>query len=176
VGVKLDAVRPDPPLLPAGADARRAVEDAERFADEELQMVPRRLALALARQGRDAIRAADDGPLGPLLYRNATARWLAGKAIARFFAVNPRSEQRPLAKLPGLLDRVDGWIADGTLGGETPNVADFMIAPCRALLTYRPDLKPEVERLPAGRLVSRLLAWAPRPTAAPSDRSRARPA
>jgi hypothetical protein len=57
-----------------------------------------------------------------------------------------------------MLDRIDAWIEDGTLNGERPNVADFMIAPCLALLTYRPDTRPEIERRPAGRLVSRLLA------------------
>src|SRR5687767_10682881 len=35
----LDEIKPDPPLLPS-----KAVEEAERWGDEELQPVPRRMA------------------------------------------------------------------------------------------------------------------------------------
>jgi glutathione S-transferase len=153
----LDARQPDPPLLPADPQARAAVEEAERWADEEFQMASRRLVLALALHGREAMAAARDGPLGPLLYGNETARRLGGRVIARFFRVNPRSEARLLARLPAQLDRIDAWIADGTLNGERLNVADFMVVPCLALLTYRPDLRAEIERRPAWRLVSRVL-------------------
>jgi glutathione S-transferase len=152
----LDAERPQPRLLPADPDARRAVEEAERWGDEELQMYARRLVLAVGLRGREAVRAADDGPLGPLLYRNPTARWLGTKVIARFFKVNQRSEQRLLSRLPETLDRVDGWIADGTLNGEQLNAADFMIAPSLALLSYREDARTELERRPAGELVHRI--------------------
>jgi glutathione S-transferase len=75
--------------------------------------------------------------------------------------VNAGSEQRLLARLPAELDRVDAWIADGTLNGERLNVADFVIAQCLALLAYRPDVAPEIERRPAGRLVSRRLGQRP---------------
>jgi glutathione S-transferase len=153
----LDAKQPDPPLLPADPQARRAVEEAERFADEELQMVARRLVLALVHQGRAAVDGARDGPLGPLLYADDRVRWVAAHGIARFFNVNPQTEARLLGQLPAMLDRIDGWIAGGTLDGERLNVADLMIAPCLALLTYRPDLRPEVARRPAGRLLSRVI-------------------
>ena len=56
-----------------------------------------------------------------------------------------------------MLDRVDSWIADGVLGGEQLNAADFMIAPSLALLCYRRDLRGELERRPLIRLVDRLL-------------------
>ena len=28
-----------------------------------------------------------------------------------------------------MIDRVDSWIADGVLGGDEPNAADYQIAP-----------------------------------------------
>ena len=40
---ELDQLRPTPPLFPADPAQRAAVEDAERWGDEELQSVPRRL-------------------------------------------------------------------------------------------------------------------------------------
>jgi glutathione S-transferase len=39
----LDSAHPDPPLLPADPDARRAVEEAERWGNEVLQMEARRI-------------------------------------------------------------------------------------------------------------------------------------
>jgi glutathione S-transferase len=39
----LDELVPDPPLFPRDAAARRRVEDAERWGDEVLQEVPRRI-------------------------------------------------------------------------------------------------------------------------------------
>ena len=42
----LDEIQPDPPLFPADPARRAAVEEAERWGDEELQMVARRIGLA----------------------------------------------------------------------------------------------------------------------------------
>src|ERR1700744_6300798 len=39
----LDRIQPEPPLFPADPDKRAAVEDAERFGDEELQHPLRQL-------------------------------------------------------------------------------------------------------------------------------------
>jgi glutathione S-transferase len=160
----LDRLRPDPPLFPTDAERRRAVEEAERWGDEVLQMVARRLALAASLHGPDGlINRGDDGRLGPLLWRHATIRLTGARMIARFvFGAGSQAESQLLAELPGMLDRVDGWIESGVLNGEELNAADFMIAPSLALLCYRPDVRPQIERRPAIRLVDRLL---PDPTA-----------
>ncbi|MEA2432173.1 MAG: glutathione S-transferase, partial [Thermoleophilaceae bacterium] len=44
----LEDRHPDPPLFPADPEQRRAVEEAERWANEKLQMAARRIALAHA--------------------------------------------------------------------------------------------------------------------------------
>src|SRR4051812_9643063 len=44
----LDEIRPDPPLFPEDPERRRLVEEAERWGDEILQMVARRLVVAAA--------------------------------------------------------------------------------------------------------------------------------
>ena len=56
-----------------------------------------------------------------------------------------------------MLDRVDGWIEAGVLNGEELNAADFMIAPSLALLSYRPDVRQEIEQRRAIELLDRLL-------------------
>ena len=64
---------------------RAAVEEAERWGDEELQMVARRLALAAAMHGPDALaNRGDDGRLGPLLFRSTTVRRAGVGFIRRF--------------------------------------------------------------------------------------------
>jgi hypothetical protein len=59
--------------------------------------------------------------------------------------------------VPATLDRIDSWIAEGVIGQDRLNVADFMIAPSLALILYRPDVRPVVEGRPALELVDRLL-------------------
>ena len=63
-----------------------------------------------------------------------------------------------------MLDRVDGWIGAGVLNGEDLNAADFIIAPSLALLSYRRDLRAQVEARPAAELVERVL---PAPSVTP---------
>jgi hypothetical protein len=122
-------------------------------------MAVRRLGLAAALHGPDAlVDRGDSGRLGPLLWRQPTVRRVGAGFLARFvFRANPSAEQELLLALPGMLDRVDGWIATGVLNGDELNAADFMIAPCLALLCYRRDLRPEIERRPAIQLVNRVL-------------------
>jgi len=155
----LEEVQPDPPLFPAEPDRRLAVEEAERWGDEIFQMAARRLLLASALQGRDGIvNQGEDGRLGPLIARHVTVRFAVARLVARFaFAVNARSEGCLLAALPGMLDRIDAWIEGGVLNGEHLHAADFMIVTSLALLCYRPDVRAELERRPAMRLIDRVL-------------------
>lgn len=155
----LDARHPDPPLFPADAERRSRVEEAERWANGRLQMVARRILLPVAlRNPSAASQTAADGRLGHLLYRRELARRLIIPMIGRVvFNVGSATEQEMMAELPGMLDRIDGWIADGVLGGPQLNAADFMVAPSLALILYRPDVEPLFEGRPALELVDRLL-------------------
>jgi glutathione S-transferase len=155
----LDEVQPDPPLFPAEPHRRLAVEEAERWGDEVLQMAARRLLLAAARRGRDEIlNRGEDGRLGPLISRHEIARFAVARLVARFaFAANARSEEDLLATLPGMLDRIDAWIEARVLNDEQLYAADFMIATSLALLCYRHDVPAELARRPAIRLIDRVL-------------------
>jgi glutathione S-transferase len=155
----LDERHPDPPLFPADPEQRRAVEDAERWANQDLQMLARRLALAWAvRDPEAAARSAADGRMGYLLYRSAFLRRHIIPMIGRqIFATGGSAGSRLRAELPAALDRIDAWIGDGVVGGAEPNAADFMIAPSLALILYNPELRPAFEGRPALELVDGLL-------------------
>jgi glutathione S-transferase len=155
----LDEVQPDPPLFPAKPDRRLAVEEAERWGDEVLQMAARRLLLAAMLRGPDGIvNRGEDGRLGPLISRHETARFAVARLVARFaFAANARSEDDLLATLPGMLDRIDAWVEAQVLNGEQLYAADFMIVTSLALLCYRPGVPAELERRPTIRLIDRVL-------------------
>jgi glutathione S-transferase len=160
----LDQRRPDPPLFPADPDRRREVEAAEHWGDEVLQMVARRIVLAGGLRGLEGlINAGRNGRLGPLLWNSDRLRLTTARVVSRVFRADDRVERELLAELPAQLDRIDSWIAAGVLNGEQLNAADYMIAPSLALLTYRPDLRDEIESRPVGALVDRVL---PEPSAA----------
>jgi glutathione S-transferase len=155
----LDDRHPEPPLFPADPEQRRAVEEAERWGNEEFQMAARRiLGGAVIRDPAAFSRLAADGRMGYLLYRRRLARRvIIPYLIARVFAVDESTDRDVLPELPAMLDRIDAWISDGVLGGEQLNAADFMIAPSLALILYRPDASPQFEGRPALELVDRLL-------------------
>ena len=155
----LDEHHPSPALFPADPVQRAAVEEAEDWANETLQMAARRIPGAAAvRDPSMLARAAGDGRLGYLLYKHeAVRRMIFPRLLGRVFVAGPAREREILAELPPMLDRIDAWIADGVLGGEELNAADFMVAPCLALILYRPDVRPMFEGRPALELVDRLL-------------------
>jgi glutathione S-transferase len=157
----LDELQPQPPLFPADPAQRAAVEEAECWADEELQMVARRIGLT----GVDPDDAGD-GRLGPLLYRNATVRRAGVSFIRRFVFMTGDAATADLrTRLPAMLDRIDAWIAHGTLNGEQLYAADYAVAPSLALLWYVRDLRPELSERPLLALIDRLLPEAARSTA-----------
>ena len=155
----LDRQHPDRPLFPSDPEQRAKVEEAESWANETLQMAARRIpGAAIIRDPADLARSSGDGRLGYLLYRSERARRLIIPRILRdVFATSGNPERDPISELPALLDRVDTWIAEGVLGGERLNAADFMVAPSLALILYRRDARPAFEGRPSLELVDRLL-------------------
>jgi glutathione S-transferase len=151
---RLDQLVPEPALLPpAGEPSYAQVLEAERWGDEVLQSVPRRVIDAAFLRNPAAMEsyAADSKlPLPRAMLRPAlpmTAKLMAIKNKAR--DENARAD---LAALPSQLDRIDGWIAEGLLGGEHPNAADLQIGSTIRLLMSIGDVRPLIEGRPAARL------------------------
>jgi glutathione S-transferase len=155
----LDRVQPRPPLFPADAQRRRAVEQAEQWGDQVLQMAARRIALAGSMNGLDTMwQRGARGRLGALLARNETQRVIASRISAQIvFGADRQAEPELLGALPAMLEQIDAWISDGVLDGDDLNAADFMIAPSLALIAYRLDLRAGIEARPAGALMQRVL-------------------
>jgi glutathione S-transferase len=66
-----------------------------------------------------------------------------------------------LRSLPRHLDRIDGWLRDGVLGGETVNAADLQIAPSSRLMLTLGDVRPYFAGRPAEAHAMRLFGeWA----------------
>jgi glutathione S-transferase len=153
----LDEVHPEPRLVPEDPALRARVEEIERWADGDLQQMCRRLVYwALARH-REAVDSYLEGarmlmpkamvkPLAPLIVR----------ILARDHEAKDDAVRADLAALPGILDRIDGWIAEGVIGGPVPNVADLQVATSLALMMTHEDLRPFIENRPGGKLADSL--------------------
>jgi len=159
----LDDHHPHPPLFPVEPARRAKVEHAEAWANETLQMAARRiLGAAVVRDPAAFSRSAANGRLGYLLYRRRlTRRLIVPRILRAVFVAGEDPARDPVAELPAMLDRLDAWIADGVLGGEELNAADFMVAPSLALILYRPDVMPMLDGRPVLDLVDRLLPEPP---------------
>lgn len=159
---ELDRLVPDPPLLPADPEERAAVEEAERFGDEELQHPVRQIIWWALRKDKSPLRSfSEDAKLGvPIGLAIKTADPIVALS-AHFNEATDENVRADLAELDRLLDRVDELIAAGTIGGEEPNAADFQIAPTLRLAMSLQDLRPQIAARPAGQLAERILPKLP---------------
>ncbi|MGH2837467.1 MAG: hypothetical protein ACRDJY_03860 [Thermoleophilaceae bacterium] len=155
----LDEKHPDPPLFPADPERRAAVEEAEAWANEELQMAARRIPGAAGVRDPAMFAAhTGDGRMGYLLYKSERVRRLVlPRILGQVFRASPSKDTELLDQLSAMLDKVDALIGKGVLNGPALNAADFMVAPSLALILYRPDVQPMFEGRPALQLVDRLL-------------------
>jgi glutathione S-transferase len=155
---ELDRLRPEPPLFPSDPEKRAAVEEAERFGDEELQHPIRQILWWGMKRDRSPLRSYSEGakigmPIGLAVKTAAPIVALS----ARFNEADDENVKRDLAALPGLLQKVDDLIEAGVIGGEQPNAADFQIAPSLGLALTLADLRPAIEARPAAQLAKRIV-------------------
>ena len=168
----LDEIQPEPPLFPADAKQRSAVEEAERWGDEVLQSMPRRVIWnALSRDNSELTTYSEDANLpvpAPIAARSG------GMVVALAKRRNDATDEnvrRDLIELPAVLDHVDELIKDKVIGGEDLNAADFQIAPSLRLAMTLEDLRPAIESRPAGELAMRVVPHFPghTPAVLPAD-------
>jgi glutathione S-transferase len=158
----LEELKPDPPLFPV---AKRAeVEEAERWGDEELQNVPRRISYYALARDRSQLKGFMEGyKLGlPASVAAATAAPII-RAELKLQNSSEEAVRADLARLPGLLDHVDELLAQGVIGGTEPNAADYQIATSVRLLMAFDQLRPQIDARPSG-------AWAERIAPDPGGR------
>ena len=155
---ELERLQPQPALFPEDPELRAAVEEAERFGDEELQHPIRQISWWSIKKDSSSLRSYSEGAkLGiPIGLAVKTAAPIVALA-ARTNEATDENVRRDLAALPGFLDKIDAWIADGVLGGEQLNAADFQIAPSIALAMTLQDLRPAIKARPAGKHARRVI-------------------
>jgi glutathione S-transferase len=127
---ELERLRPEPPLFPADPEKRAAVEEAERFGDEELQHPVRQVLWWTLKKDKTPLRSYSEGakiglPIG-----------LAMKTAAPIVALSARFNES---------------------NDEQLNAADFQIAPSIGLAMTLDDLRPAIEGRPAGALAKRVV-------------------
>lgn len=153
---RLDSLVPEPRLFPEDPEARTKVQAAEAWGDEVFQPVPRRLIWALLKRAPDAAASygGDEPPLPDFLAKPMTPLVVA--AERKIHGATDEAVRADLAALPAQLDRIDAWIAEGVLGGESPNAADLQIGSSLMLFLTMGDIAPLIEGRPCRRLVDDL--------------------
>jgi glutathione S-transferase len=147
----LDEIQPQPALFPADPERRVAVEDAERWGEEVLADATRRIFWNAIKRDKTPLRSyLGDARIGvPHGLAAATATPIIAAEV-RINDVSDAAVRADLAGVPAWLDRIDGWIADGLLGSDEPNAADFQIAAGVGLAMTLQDLRPVIAARPAG--------------------------
>jgi len=164
---ELDRRAPEAGLFPRDPEARRAVEEAERWGHDELQTVARRVFRwagikdngVRAWMAREVIHAPAPTAVG-MAFKPAMV--VFGRYISKADDATVRAD---LQRLPALLDHIDELVERGVIGGERPNAADFQIFTSLRLLMAHEDLRPFIEPRPSGQAALRLLPGFPRPGA-----------
>ena len=151
---RLEEIAPSPPLFPeAIADS---VREAERWGDEELQDLGRRLPWGVLHFRPETMGTFGGGgtldPAGTdFAIRYVRAAW-------KYHGISCERLAEDLAGLPEKLDHIDQLVADGVIGGDAPNAADLQIGATLRVLLPIEDLQPLLHGRPLEQLA---LRWFP---------------
>jgi glutathione S-transferase len=160
---RIEERAPEPALLPADPEQRAAVLEAERWGDDVLQPLARRVLWATMKEHPKAGPSYTEGGRLNVLpaFMLSSSMPLIARIEMRINDSSVAARAADLAALPGHLDRIDAWIADGTMGAQpTPNRADLQIGSSLSLLMTLADLRAAVAPRPACQLADQLFAIA----------------
>jgi glutathione S-transferase len=140
---RLDELVAQPSLYPLDPERRRRVIQADAWGEREFQPVARQLIWTGLRRRPAALASYARHsrlPIPPRLFGMFVP--LVVRAQSRINRVSPEATARTLRELPGQLDRIDAWFADGTLGAGRPTAADLQILSTVRLLSTMADVRP----------------------------------
>jgi glutathione S-transferase len=148
-----DELWPEPPLFPSEPALRARVEEAERWGEQVLQPVARRIGRFGAARSLAVRRWAAQGlPLPGLLARSSAplAGWYARTLEPDGRRAVEADVRADVAALPGLVGRVEELLADGTLAVRPPNAATLQVLASVRLLDSYSDLHEYIGSTRAG--------------------------
>jgi glutathione S-transferase len=159
----LEQLRGDPPLFPSHAEARRRVEEAERWGEQVLQPMPRRIFRWMAAREYVVRRwlavEAAAVPLGAVFARPS----LQARLFARASKADDAAVRADLAAIGDRLAEVERLRGAGVIGGAERNAADFQIASSLRSIAGFGDLAPYLEHHPAIRWAETVVPALPGP-------------
>ena len=158
----LDGLEPEPPLLPREPAQRAKVEAAEEWGETVLQALVRRVLWAELQQRPDALPSFAEGADLPVPV--AVAAMSAPMTVRLERLLNRSTDEAVRADLDALdghLDRADGYLSEGVIGGDEVNVGDLQIGSSLALLMTIERLHDRIAARPSGQLAERLFPGYP---------------
>ncbi|MBJ7470145.1 MAG: glutathione S-transferase N-terminal domain-containing protein [Solirubrobacteraceae bacterium] len=158
---RLEAIQPDPPLYPR--EHIQAIEEAERWGDEVLQMAARRLlwtAVAGKPRALASFQAGSKLPglPGPIVGLMAP---LVVAGERRLNGITPERVREHAATLPAMFDKLEEFHAAGAFGTALPTGADLQIGASLQLLRSIDDLRPLIDAHEYAREIARWLPPSP---------------
>ncbi|HEY1688564.1 MAG TPA: glutathione S-transferase N-terminal domain-containing protein [Solirubrobacteraceae bacterium] len=151
---RLDELAAEPAMLPTDVAQRARVLELELWGDEVLQPIPRHVMYAsFLRRPRTMESYAEQARLPLPLWAMRPMMWPTSRLLALRGRIHDRVIAADLAALPGHIERIDAWIGEGIIGGETPNAADLQIGSSIRLLNTVADLQPLIADRPAATLM-----------------------
>jgi glutathione S-transferase len=135
---RLEELVPGNPLYPEGIADQ--VREAELWGDGDYQDLGRRLPWAALHFRPEATGTFAGGdPLDPagVDFAIATIR-----ASWKYHSITAERTAADIAALPGMVERIEGFAAEGLLGGGEPTAADFQIGATTRILLTIDDLEP----------------------------------
>jgi glutathione S-transferase len=136
---------PEPPLYPGEPELRARVEEAERWGDEQLQPVPRRLFRFGVAHDRELQRWIARARRVPAPVVGAGAAYFARTVEADGRRATEAGIRADLEALPAMLDHVDKLLTEGTLTLDPPNAAALQVLVSVAVLRSFADTRELVE-------------------------------
>lgn len=150
---RIEMIAPDGPSLYPSDEVR----EAERWGDEELQDLGRRLPWGALHFRPEALGVLGGG--GMLDPAGTDFAIAFARRAWKYHEITAARLAEDLAGLPAKLDHIDGLIADGVIGGDQPNAADLQIAPTLQVLAMITDLEPLLAERPLQALAT--AEWLP---------------
>ncbi len=142
---RLEEIEPEPVLYPS-----EEVREAERWGDEELQDLGRRLPWGALHFRPELLPTifggqALDGPGTDWAIRAIKIGW-------KYHSITAARLHEDLAGLPGKLAHIERLAGEGVIGGEQANAADLQIGATLTVLLPLEDLRPLLEGSAAERV------------------------